>query len=123
MSDKDLLDTRVREPIPYLTVCKRLFDEVAKAQHIAATRGKQLPEKVKEQISLLKYYDAVVEKGGPVNKTIMLPSDWKLDDLISIMGMPDLPEPGSDESWKAARRRYDSTQTSSGNDGGLTRTL
>ena len=123
MSDSELLDTRPRKPIDYRKVCKRLFDGVVKAERLAEKNGEQLPEKVKEQIALIKYYDAVIEKGGPANKTILLPTDWKIEDLTNVLGMPDIPEPGSDEAWKAARRRYDSAQTSSGGDGGLTRTL
>jgi hypothetical protein len=102
----DDLDRQVRTPYPWREVLKELEKRVAAAR----ASGKPIPAEILEDVA---YVDDVFHYANSfrrLNDTINLPEDWSLSEVLAVLGPREIVVPGSDESWRRIRRRFDMTQ-------------
>jgi|GEM_PF-6016922 len=113
----DDIDERPRHPVPFFDVIKRQDESIFNAERL----GKAIPDNARQR---MKYVEAVLlhgNSGGRSNPTIMLPLPYTFLDVEAVLGQPDDFEPGSDASWRAIRRLFDSTHGGRLGDTGRTR--
>ena len=106
----DDIDERPMVAVPYYDVVQEL--DRRKHSVIQGLGGKPIPLDIAEQFELALYTSSVLMHGnasGRCNETITLPQPWRLADIIAIIGKPEDFTPGSDASWRAIRRLFDST--------------
>ena len=112
--EHDEIDERPREAVSWRDVSRTLDERIAEVERRAGARGVAIPDAVAVDVALAHYAQEVLAHGnsrGRENETMTLPKPWSVRDIIAIIGMPDVPEPGSDEAWRRIRRGYDARST------------